>query len=65
MRKTGYSWVSVNTHTDDLGGGSRSIRPIRSKKDRKLEVRRLENALGRLLLNLGSDVDPNRYRNDE
>ena len=54
-KKTGYSWIS---------GKEQSIeqldKPIQIKnsKDRKQEVKRLEVALERLLLNLGSDQDP-------
>ena len=54
-KKTGYSWIS---------GKDQSIeqldKPIKinNNKDRKQEVKRLEVALERLLLNLGSDQDP-------
>ena len=35
--------------------------PLRSEEQRKQEVKRLETALERLLINLGSDQDPQRY----
>ena len=36
--------------------------PLKSQKDRKQEVKRLETALERLLINLGSDQDPQRIQ---
>lgn len=40
-------------------------KPIKTARDRKKEVNRLETALERLLINLGSDVDPHRYKKEE
>ena len=58
LKKTAYSWISEKNN-NQLDVSSKPIQ-IKDKKTRKKEVARLENALERLLINLGSDVDPNR-----
>lgn len=58
LKKTAYSWISEKNN-NQLDVSSKPIQ-IKDKKTRKKEVARLENALQRLLINLGSDVDPNR-----
>ena len=59
LKKTDYSWISGNTNN-----GGRASNPLTSTKDRQKEVKRLEKAVERLLINLGSDQDPTMYRNE-
>ena len=60
MKKTGYSCFSGNTQLEgykQLSNPQRGIDARSTNHSKKQEVQRLENALERLLINLGTDQD--------